>query len=761
MDETPLSYQIHVHGTVQGVGFRPYVYRMAQKYDINGSVENRNDGVWITVHCSEERAQEFVASLKSQAPPPCFIRSVEIKPIPGKNIHPGFRILASQNRSSEITGICPDIAVCKKCLNDMIKHPRRIDYPFVNCTHCGPRFSIIRELPWDRPNTSMSGFAMCKGCENEYTDMLDRRFHAQPIACTVCGPKYYQKGLPAENESWPDVLKLLTRALQSGQIGAIQGIGGYHLVCDATNSSAIARLRERKHRDGKPFAVMFPGIKEIRQYCDCSDMEERLLTSWQRPIVILKERICLNTLVNMGIGSLGALIPYTPLQYQIMMEGKFQALICTSGNISDEPIVISPEAAEDKLKDIADFFLHSNRPIINRTDDSVARVADGNTILMRRSRGFVPSALHVSLPVEGILALGAEQKNTFCLGKDHEAILSQHIGDLKSYDTFQFMEESLNRFNKIFRFTPTLIVTDKHPDYLSTQFGNTLGIPVIAVQHHHAHIASCMAEYQLDEPVIGVAFDGTGLGTDQTIWGGEFLITTLDHFDRFAWLDPVKIPGGDPAIKKPWRVALAYLYQCYGENIPIGSFPGLQSISPLQLNQILQLLKSDVPVPVSSAAGRLFDAISALTGCCTVNTFDSEAPIRLEMAADKLEMGEYPFQYQNKISFSSVIEAIRVDLENHVPVSAISSRFHRTLTRAILDACLYARNVTGLRKVVLSGGTFQNAFLTEITRKSLKENNFNAYFHQQVPPNDGGIALGQLMIAAKIQTNKNVLEYPG
>ena len=553
----------------------------------------------------------------------------------------------------------------------------------------------------------------------------------------------------------------IIEALKNGQIGAIQGIGGYHLICDGTNHMTVTKLRKRKHRDGKPFAVMFPQINEIRQFCECSEAEGRLLTSWQRPIVILKEINCLNKIVNKDLGSLGVMLPYTPLQHQIMTQGNFVALVCTSANISDEPIIITPEEAENKLRDIADFFIHSNRPIINRTDDSVARVSNEKTILIRRSRGFVPTPLHVSLPVEGILALGAEQKNTFCLGKGYDAILSQHIGDLKSLDTFQFMEESLARFKKIFRFTPTLIVTDQHPDYLSTQFGNSLGISVITVHHHHAHIASCMAEHQLDEPVIGVAFDGTGLGTDQTIWGGEFLISSLDHFNRFAWLDPIKIPSGDLAVKQPWRVAIAYLYQCYGKNIPFDSFPALLLVPPTQREQILNLLLSDVPVPISSAAGRLFDAISVLTGACVENTFDSEAPIRLEMAVDRLEKGEYVFNYHNTISFAPVIEAIRVDLENQVPVSVISARFHRTLAKAILETCLNAQKQSGLSKVVLSGGTFQNAFLTDITRKLLKSNNFSTYTHQQVPPNDGGISLGQLLVAAKIQINNHVLRYPG
>jgi hydrogenase maturation protein HypF len=734
---------------------------LARELNLDGHVENRNDGVWITLFCTREGLDIFISLLKRQAPPPSTILSVEVIHQAKNKAQSGFRILASQNGSNEITGICPDIAVCEKCLEDMKSHPRRIGYPFVNCTHCGPRFSIIRELPWDRPNTSMSGFSMCDGCRAEYTDMLDRRFHAQPIACTNCGPVYYQKGFQPGAELWADRVVQIIQALLTGRIGAIQGIGGYHLVCDATNALAVAELRKRKHRDGKPFAVMFAGIEEIRQYCECSEAEEKLITSWQRPIVILKEYKCLNSLVNKGLGSLGVMLPYTPLQHQLMTEGKFQALICTSGNLSDEPIVITPEAAEDKLKDIADFFIHSNRPIINRTDDSVARLAGENTILIRRSRSYVPTAIQVSLSVDGILALGAEQKNTFCLGKNHEAILSQHIGDLKNFDTFQFMEESLARFKKIYRFNPTLIVTDQHPDYLSTQFGNSLGIPVLAVQHHHAHIASCMAEHQLDEPVIGVAFDGTGLGTDQTIWGGEFLIATLDQFTRFTWLDPVKVPGGDQSVREPWRVAIAYLYKCYGDPIPFESFPGLRCVTEIQRNQILSLLDSDIPVPVSSAAGRLFDAISALTGCCIENTFDAEAPIRLEMAADQLEMGEYPYQYNHTISFSPTIEAIRIDLENHVPVSLISARFHRTLARVILNTCIQARELTGLKSVVLSGGTFQNAFLTRITRSCLKKYKFNVYTHSAVPPNDGGISLGQLVVAAKNQINQNVFKHSG
>ncbi len=756
MSELPSSFQVHVQGTVQGVGFRPFITRLASKLSLDGTVENRADGVWISVSCTRDKLDVFLNRIKLDAPLPSIIRSVEWVQQAGTRILPGFTILDSKNESARITGICPDIAVCEMCLEDMKSHPRRINYPFVNCTHCGPRFSIVLSIPWDRPNTSMAEFYMCESCKTEYNNSLDRRFHAQPIACLHCGPVYTLKGLQPENLAGTALLNQIIGALRAGQIGAIQGIGGYHLVCDAANPTAIADLRRKKQRDGKPFAVMFRDIETIHRYCHCSEQEEISLTSWQRPIVILNEAARINLLINKGLGSLGVMLPYTPLQYQLMTEGRFEALVCSSGNISDEPIVISPTEAEERLCGVADFFLHSNRQIINRSDDSVVRVSGDMPILIRRSRGFVPATIPLTLSVEGILALGAEQKNTFCLGKDHEAILSQHIGDLKSLENFRFMEESLARFKKLFRFDPSLIVTDLHPDYLSTQHGNSLGIPVMAVQHHHAHIASCMAEHQLDEPVIGVAFDGTGLGTDQTQWGGEFLITTLDQFTRFSGFDPIKLPGGDTSSKEPWRIALSYLYQCYGEKIPLSSFPGLQGIAESRLNQVLNLLRSDIPVPVSSSAGRLFDAVSVLTGCCIENTFDAEAPMRLEMAADQNEMSEYPYLAEQTIGFTPTIEAIRADLESQVPVSIISARFHRTIARTILTTCIRAREATGLTKVVLSGGTFQNAFLAYLTRTLLIKNKFTVFSNRMVPPNDGGISLGQLVIAAKNQNNRNV-----
>jgi len=749
-----IAYRVHVTGTVQGVGFRPYVYRIALQRGLRGCVENRTDGVWISLWCTEVEINDFVTTLQSEAPPTSLIRSVTIfrdgdRTIPA----PGFTIEPSQSNRNTITGICPDIGVCEECLGDMKKHPLRISYPFVNCTNCGPRFSIITGIPWDRQYTSMSGFTMCPDCRSEYTNPLDRRFHAQPIACNICGPVFYTHGATPGKVPWHEILADTIQRLKQGHIGAIQGIGGYHLICDATNEHAVAELRNRKHRDAKPFAVLFAGIHEIRQHCQCSAAELRLLTSWQRPIVILNEKKMLNRLINNDLRTLGVMLPYTPLHHQLFEQGNFSALICTSANISDEPMVISPQSAGEKLKNIADFFIHSNRAIINRTDDSVIRMAGSNPILIRRSRGFVPSALPVSLSVEGILALGAEQKNTFCVGKENEAILSQHLGDVKGLESLKFMEESLERFKMMFRFTPTLVATDLHPDYISSQFGQSLGIRVIKVQHHHAHIASCMAEHQLDEPVIGVAFDGAGLGSDQTIWGGEFLLATLSDYKRFAWLDPIKLPGADMVAKEPWRAALAYLHQCYGDQIPIDSFPGLKRVQPERCHQVIQLLQSGIPLPLSSSAGRLFDAFSVLSGCCAVNRFEAEAAVRFELVADETEKSEYPFEFDQTVSFLPTIEALRHDLEKQISVPIISAKFHRTLARVVLTVCQAARKQSGLNKVILSGGTFQNAYLTQLSLRLLKSERFKPFIHQKVPPNDGGIALGQLLIAAKTKND--------
>ncbi|MFH0761841.1 MAG: carbamoyltransferase HypF [Bacteroidota bacterium] len=748
--QQPSSYCLHVRGTVQGVGFRPYVLRLARKHLLNGTVENRNDGVWINLQSTRDQLHRFIRDLRQDAPPAATIDSVETIQDNSMPRFQGFHIIDSHNHSDDITGISPDIAVCKECLEDFESQPLRRHYPFINCTNCGPRFSLVEELPYDRQCTSMAVFTMCPDCLGEYTNPTDRRFHAQPVACNHCGPVHYTNRNQPGSENWPAVLQNLITCLKTGQTAAVKGIGGYHLMCNAIDSSAVELLRKRKHRDGKPFAVMFPDIETVRQYCECSVTEEDQLLSWRRPIVLLKEIRAINPLINSNLGSLGVLLPYTPLHYQLFREGAFTALVCTSGNNSDNPIETGPEGSEKSLAGIADLFVHHNRRIINRTDDSVIRLTGSDPIILRRSRGYAPAPVTLAFSVEGILAAGAEQKNTFCIGRKNEAILSQHIGDLTNPETLFFYEEAIHRFRKMFRFNPVVAVTDLHPDYLSTQYADSLGIPVIRIQHHHAHIASCLAEHRINGPVIGIAFDGTGLGTDQSIWGGEILIASLSEFTRYMHFESISLPGGDTAAREPWKSALAYLYACYGNTIPFESFPALKSIPDEDKRQFLALIRSGAGCHNTSSAGRLFDAVAALTGCCLVNTFEAEAPIRFEMMADKEDTREYSLLVGTTVSFVPTIDDIRSDLEAKVPVTVISSRFHRTVARAILEISEKIRRENGLNQVALTGGTFQNALLTGITRKLLENHNFTVFTNRLIPPNDGGISLGQLAIAAHL-----------
>lgn len=742
------SYCIHVRGTVQGVGFRPYVLRLARKHLLDGTVENRNDGVWIRIQSTDEQLQYFLRDLEREAPPAARIDSIETTREQALPLVPGFRIIGSSDHSDEITGISPDIAVCVDCLSDFENQPLRYHYPFINCTNCGPRFSLVKELPYDRQRTSMAEFAMCPDCDREYTDPSDRRFHAQPVACNHCGPVHYtQSGSPG-SENWALVLSKLISCLKAGQTAAVRGIGGYHLMCDATSGTAVDLLRKRKHRDGKPFAVMFADIETVRQFCECSAAEETQLLSWRRPIVLLKEIRIMNPLINSRLGSLGVFLPYTPLHYQLFREGDFKALVCTSGNHSDDPIEIDPLQAEKTLAGIADLFVHHNRAIVNRTDDSLIRLSGSNPIILRRSRGYAPSPVSLVFPAEGIFASGAEQKNTFCIGREQEAILSQHIGDLVQVETIRFYEEAIDRYRKMFRFNPVLAAADLHPDYLSTRFVESLGIPAVRIQHHHAHVASCLAEHRIDGPVIGIAFDGTGLGTDGSIWGGEILIAGMREFTRYSHIETISLPGGDTAAREPWKSAMAYLYACYGDSVPFDSFPALNGIPDQDKKQIVNMIHSGAGCFMTSSAGRLFDAVAALTGCCLINTFEAEAPIRFEMLVDCRDTKYYRFLAGSTISFSPTIDAIRMDLEANVSVPVISSRFHRTVARAILEVSLKIRRETGLDRVVLSGGTFQNAVLTAMTNKLLEDERFTVFTNRLVPPNDGGISLGQLAIAA-------------
>ena len=742
------SVRIKITGLVQGVGFRPFIYRIAIANQVKGWVENNIRGVTIEAEAEEGNLAQFIRDIATKAPPASGIENIEQEEI----IYNGFDsffIKKSTDDLQGITEISPDIAVCSDCLDDLKNQPSRINYPFTNCTNCGPRFTIIKDLPYDRHKTTMDVFEMCPDCRKEYTDVLDRRFHAQPVACNHCGPKYELIFGDGHLKDFPSILKKTVALTECGKIIAIKGMGGFHLMCDASDEAAVSRLRNNKLREGKPFAVMFGSIRKLEEFAEITDAERILLQSWRGPIVLLKTKKELAPSVNDGFNRIGVMLPYMPFHHRLFDELKIPAVVLTSGNISDEPIILGNSDAQDKLCKIADAFLIYNRDIFNRTDDSVAFVVNEKTRLIRRSRGFVPTPIRTKLNLENIFAAGAELVNAFAVGKQNLAIMSQHIGDLKNFETYEFYEETVNKFFGLFRVKPELVAVDLHPDYFSTKFGNNLGIKTIQIQHHHAHIASCMAEHGLDEKVIGISFDGTGLGTDGHIWGGEFLICDLNDFDRFTHFEYLPMPGGDSVTKEPWRSAVSYLYKIYGEDFKNLDLDFLKNIRTTKIDLITEALKKNINAPLSSSCGRLFDAVSALINLCTVSKFHAEAPMRLESIADLTIEESYPFEISEIVSFKSTISKIVDDLKNGIPLPEISAKFHNTLISCILALAETIRLQTGHNKVVLSGGSFQNAFLLGKSEVLLTQKGFEVFSHQLVPSNDGGIALGQLAIAAK------------
>jgi hydrogenase maturation protein HypF len=740
-----------IRGLVQGVGFRPFICRMASKHGLLGEVENRTDGVSVMAQGDLKKIDRFCNDILQNHPSAADIKSLDIYPKQLKT-YTDFIITGSKTIDNKITEISPDIAVCNECLEDMEKDSERTDYPFINCTNCGPRFTIIEGLPYDRPKTTMKNFVMCENCNSEYNDILNRRFHAQPIACNKCGPAYRYIDSVKSLYDIKQIAEEVSLQITMGKIVAIKGLGGYYLMCDALNNNSVRKIRLKKQRDSKPFAVMFRDIYACRKYCYVNEVETKELKSWRRPILILNQRKILSQAVNNGLNLTGAMLPYMPLHYMLFKILKTPAVVLTSGNISDEPIIIDDNEAEKKLMSIADSLLSYDREIINRADDSVIRIIDNKISLIRRSRGFVPRPVDLKCEVEGVLALGAEQKNSFSIGKGNQAIMSQYIGDLKNPATYNFYKESIDRFSGIFNFQPELIACDLHPDYLSTHHAeileNVLNIPLIRVQHHHAHIASCMAESGIDENIIGVCFDGTGFGSDGNMWGGEFVIADLKDFKRFTHFDYVPMPGGEKAINEPWRMAFSYLYKYFGDNFDYESVPLFKSIDPEKLILVKNMIVKKMNSPLTSASGRLFDAVSAILGLCTESTFDSEAPMRLESVIDGNVIEYYPFLIANTIVFADTLKAILEDLPR-LEISVISTKFHNTIARVILEVSTQIRKETSLNKVILSGGVFQNKYLLEKSLYLLNQSGFKVFTNHLVPVNDGGISLGQLVIASK------------
>ncbi|MFC1734165.1 carbamoyltransferase HypF [candidate division KSB1 bacterium] len=741
------ALKIQIKGLVQGVGFRPFIYRLANEYGLFGWVENRNDGVIVQIEGSQIDLDSFVKNITQKAPEASNIEHITYFDIQPSH-YPDFKIIKSHNISDDITEISPDIAVCSKCLEEMKSHEHRINYPFINCTNCGPRFSIIQDLPYDRELTTMSVFKMCSICMEEYKDILDRRFHAQPVACTNCGPHYtlhYNNNTENEIET---ILKQISDLLQLGKIITIKGLGGFFLACNALDDSAVKQLRLKKNREGKPFAVMFSSLEKLKEYAYVSDQESKILTSYRRPILLLKKKKSLAPSVTVGLNTIGAMLPYMPIHFLLFERLNLPAIVLTSGNFSEEPIIIDNDKAINNLSEISDAVLTFNRDIFNRTDDSVVYVVNDKERIGRRSRGYAPSPIETKIDINGIIAAGAELKNCFAVGKGKQAFLSQHIGDLKNLETYEFFIESLERYKKLFRITPELIACDLHPAYLSTQYAESTKLPIIRIQHHFAHIASCMAEHGLDEKVIGVSFDGTGYGDDGNIWGSEFFVCDLEEYERISHLEYLPLPGGDKASLEPWRMAVSYLYKIFKRDFFKLDLPIINTIEKEKIDFVTTAIEKKLNTPLTSSSGRLFDAVSSIIGLCHYNTFEAEGPIRLESIIDKRCNENYKYKIAKTIVLDDMIRGIVKDMINGILKEVISAKFHNTLISVIFDVVNQIHTTHKINKVVLSGGTFQNRYLLGKLELLLKEK-LDVYSNEKIPTNDGGIALGQLLIAAK------------
>jgi hydrogenase maturation protein HypF len=750
---------IAVTGIVQGVGFRPFVYDLANRLGLIGFVRNESGGVLIEVEGESESLDRFVGELTAGPPPLARVDDVRwSRQLPQGD--DGFRIETSRNQGNHSVFISPDVATCADCLTELFDpDDRRFGYPFLNCTQCGPRLTIVREAPYDRQRTTMARFAMCLDCRAEYENPRDRRFHAQPIACPACGPQLRAldgRGEPINTEA---ALTIGALSLREGKIVAIKGLGGYHLACLAGDASAVAELRRRKHRDQKPLAIMVRDIDAARVLCEVSAAEEVILLSSRRPIVVLRRRPGAPVAPMMAPGNptLGVMLPYTPLHHLILRELNGMPLVMTSGNESDEPIAYKDEDAIARLSGIADIFLTHDRPIHLRCDDSVTRIVAGVELPLRRSRGYAPDPLllPVRCPVP-TLALGGQLKVVFALGRERHAFLSHHLGDLDYYEAYRATVDSIRHYEGLFQFRPKLIVHDLHPDYATTRYAGGLEptIPRLAVQHHHAHMASCMADNGLLEPVIGVTFDGTGFGSDGAIWGGEFLTGDYRGFRRAAHFRYVGMPGGDQAIREPWRMAAAYLADAGLENDLLADY-----VPEAALATVRQMIERKTNCPMTSSAGRLFDGIAAVSGLRTMASYEGQAAMELEWLATDVSPGNFtPFDFailENERSESALLidtrpifTGVAADLRRGQPAPAIARRFHVTLVAIVAEVCGRLRAQTGLDAVVLSGGVFQNALFTTLAIGQLELDGFRVYRHRRLPPGDGGLCLGQLAVAA-------------
>jgi hydrogenase maturation protein HypF len=809
-------YAVAVRGVVQGVGFRPFAYRLASEEQLAGFIGNDTDGVTIEIEGPSASLESFLTRLRSETPPLARIDSIAVHDIAAIG-ETGFRIVASEVLGRVSTGIPADAATCSDCLRELLSPAdRRYRYPFLNCTNCGPRYTITRRIPYDRPQTSMARFKMCPACQAEYDDPANRRFHAQPNACWDCGPLLmlvdaegrsissalkghdFSRAENAQNPMGalapegsfftdsPDPVEQTICLLLNGQILAIKGIGGFHLSVDATNEPAVQRLRQRKHRYGRPLAVMVRDLAAARTLCDITEAEEKLLTTPARPIVLVRRRdpspIALS--VAPGIPWLGIFLPYAPFHHLLFADPRIHALVMTSANLSEEPIAIDNDEARARLGAIADAFLMHNREILQRCDDSVTAIVDNAPQLIRRARGFVPLAVPLPLDSPPLLAVGGHLKNVFALARGRFAYQSQHLGDLENLTGLNFFRESLDHLMRTFEIEPETVVHDMHPGYLSTewakQWASERNLRLIAVQHHHAHVAACMAEHALEGPVIGLSLDGTGYGTDGRIWGGEVLISRLEGFERFAHLEYVPMPGGDAAVREPWRMALGHLHHA-GFDIESSEILNLLGAKQSKARVLRRMIERNVNTPLTSSCGRLFDAVAAVVMQRTTVDYEAQAAIELEgLAVNEpygnseapsnseassnfdapgyelgLIGGNWPAREPAKISASPLWNALIRDLRANVPKPRIAAKFHAAIASAFIRAAVHARTATGIQQVALSGGCMHNHRLASLLRTGLEAEGFKVYQHRNVSPGDGGLSYGQAAVAAAILSKQS------
>ncbi len=751
--------KVHIQGVVQGVGFRPFVYGLALHHALTGWVRNTSGGVEIEAEGDEQALEDFVKALETEAPPLARIDQFQSKSC---DLHgyTDFTILASEPHPGEYQPISPDVSLCEDCRRELHDPgDRRYHYPFINCTNCGPRFTIITDIPYDRPNTTMADFPLCSDCAAEYEDPLDRRFHAQPVACPVCGPQIWLETPGEPRLEQGEALKRARRMLQDGAILAVKGLGGFHLACDAMNGEAVRRLRERKLRVDKPFALMMYSLEAVVQECELDSAERERLASIERPIVIARRGQVSVVAADVAPGqkTLGVMLPYTPL-HELLLEpeaGYPTALVMTSGNLSEEPIAIDNQDARERLAGLADAFLLHDRPIRTRCDDSVVRIFEKEPYPLRRARGYAPYPIHLPWDGPPILATGAELKNTFCLTRERYAFLSHHIGDLENFETLHAFEDGIDHYQRLFRIQPELIACDLHPDYLATRYARTFAdresLPLFDVQHHHAHIAALMAEHGLEpgSQVIGLSFDGTGYGEDGAVWGGELLLCGYERAERLSHLAYVPLPGGDQAARQPWRMALAWLRHsglAWSDDLA-----PVQVASQAEMDVIERMLESGLNSPPTSSMGRLFDAVASLCGIRQQVNYEAQAAIELEACLDPGEDGGYPFQIEGEVfDAKPMFAAIMDDLQHGLDPGRISARFHNGLAALAVELCISACKSSRCVRVGLSGGVWQNMSLLTRAVHRLQGAGFEVLIHRKVPANDGGLSLGQAAVAAAL-----------